>query len=49
MDDFLSLGKLEEGLVEVNMESLSKELVLGDIDDLLKELIRHPARVSRSN
>jgi len=38
MDDFLSLGKLEEGLVEVNMESVSKQIFLADIDELLQEL-----------
>jgi signal transduction histidine kinase len=38
MDDFLSLGKLEEGLVEVNMESMSKQIFLTEIDELLQEL-----------
>ncbi|MDR3714205.1 MAG: PAS domain-containing sensor histidine kinase [Puia sp.] len=38
IDDFLSLGKLEEGLVEVNIESFSTQIFLADIDDLLQEL-----------
>ncbi|HTI93518.1 MAG TPA: PAS domain-containing sensor histidine kinase [Puia sp.] len=38
MEDFLSLSKLEEGRVEIHMESFSKQRLLADVDDLLQEL-----------
>ena len=38
MEDFLSLSKLEEGRVEIHLESLSRQKLLADVDDLLQEL-----------
>lgn len=38
MEDFLSLSKLEEGRVELHMESLSRQKLFSDVDDLLQEL-----------
>jgi PAS domain S-box-containing protein len=38
LEDFLSLGKLEEGLVLVNPASLSRQMFLAEIDELLQEM-----------
>ncbi len=38
LEDFLSLGKLEEGVAVANPESLDKKTLLANIDELLLEL-----------
>ncbi|HLZ16619.1 MAG TPA: PAS domain-containing sensor histidine kinase, partial [Cyclobacteriaceae bacterium] len=38
LEDFLSLGKLEEGQVVANPESLTKRIFLAEIDGLLQEM-----------
>ncbi|MDP4261395.1 MAG: PAS domain-containing sensor histidine kinase [Bacteroidota bacterium] len=38
MDDFLSLGKLEKDLVQATPEVLKTEVLLADMDDLVKEM-----------
>jgi len=38
LEDFLSLGKLEEGLVMANLERLGKHIFLADIEEILQEM-----------
>jgi PAS domain S-box-containing protein len=38
LEDFLSLGKLEEGLVKTNMELVGTDIIDGVLKDLLQEL-----------
>jgi len=45
LEDFLSLGRLEEGQVEANPELLNRQIFIADIEDLLQEM----GQASRKN
>ncbi|HLK27214.1 MAG TPA: PAS domain-containing sensor histidine kinase [Puia sp.] len=49
LEDFLSLGKLEEGLVKVDMQHISSEELLNDVSNIISDLrliVKHGQKIN---